>query len=59
MAIYPYNFSSDSSLIPKVITKKKRGVDKMACKTTKKKSTTKPAAKSSAKKSSCKKKPCC
>lgn len=50
MAIYPYRFSSDPSLIPKVKTKPKRSVSTVACKTTKKKT--------SAKKTSSKKKPC-
>lgn len=59
MAIYPYNFSSDLSLIPKIISKKKRGVDKMACKTTKKKASSNKPAKPATKKSTCKKKPCC
>lgn len=46
MAIYPYTFSSDSSLGPK---SKKRGGSKMACKSKKATST---------KKKSSKKKPC-
>lgn len=51
MAIYPYQFSSDSSLGPtKPKNKPKRSVSSMACKTTKKKS--------SAKKSTGKKKTC-
>lgn len=58
MAMYPYSFSSDPSLGPKVKTTKKRGVGQMACcksKSTAKKSS---AKKTSTKKSSCKKKPC-
>jgi hypothetical protein len=62
MAMYPYSFSSDPSLGPKVKTNKKRGVGQMACcgkskcKSTAKKSSAKKST--STKKSSCKKKPC-
>lgn len=46
MAIYPYMFSSDSTLGPKKVkTKSKRSVKTMACKTTKKKSTSKKSSK--------------
>lgn len=53
MAIYPFMFSSDSSLIPKTKSKSKRGVGQMACKTKKSSS----AKKSTSGKTS-KKKPC-
>ena len=56
MAMYPYSFSSDPSLGPKVKTNKKRGVGQMACGKSKCKST---AKKSSAKKSTSTKKSSC
>lgn len=48
MAIYPYRFSSDSSLKPKSSDKKSKEVKIMACKT--KKSTSKKTGKKGGKK---------